>query len=137
MLFSGVGKSSGIVPPNSSEASKLVCLLGAPRLHREVRLAQCNNVFRGVAILYDEIARIPAQVVGGERPLSATADSDHLMVGNEMVIGLLTAVDAGDPRPLDHSIESLPLGIAQEPRHIARPPKLPALRIDATDGLEW
>ena len=120
-----------------AQVRELVGLLLAPRLHREVRLAQADIRLGRVRVLDGQIACVARQMHVLDRPSGARADGDHLARVRKMVVDRASAVDTGGLRLLDRPLEVAVIRVvAQDGGEIARRPILASLRALLLDLLE-
>ena len=105
-------------------------------LNGKIRLPQRDDLLRGVGILHYQVAGIPREIHGLDRPLGTAADLDHFGDLNEMVLNALRAGKTGSPGLLDNLFEVAVVAVIENLRKIATGPEFPPRFIRAADKLE-
>ena len=108
----------------------------APSLDGEVGLTLCHDFLGGMGVLDDEVAGVSGHQHGLECALCTATDLDHLVGADEMVLHLLTAVDAGGFGLRDDGLKVTVIGVPKDLGEVAAGPECVALRVRAADGFK-
>ena len=114
----------------------LVAQFLPPGLDGEVGLTLCHDFLGWIGVLDDEVAGVTGHHHRLHRPLATLADFDHLVGSDEMILHLLTAVDAGGFGLRDDGLKVTVIDVAEHLGKVAAGPEFVARRVSAADGFK-